>query len=406
MRSLSSRNLRAVGWFFVIIGLALCVKFSLVYSEVGSDFMQDYAAATALRRGLPVYGETIQKIIDETAQGSWQIANNHPPSTALLFLPFSLLPYTVSFIALNVLSLILLIVSAVTCSKELAVSKVFLPLVVGFCLCWYPVLYCLGTGQSSILIAACVTFGWLSLHKQRSRAAGSLFGVAVLFKLFPGLIALYLVLKRRYAALLWMLITIFCGIAASIAIGGIDAWHHYTLTVIESDMREWNAFVLNVSLSGAVERLLGEKTGWVEPLLEAPAAARMLQLVLQAGLVLWLSAKLLLSQDEQEGIGFSLTVTVMLLVSPIMWAHIFPILIYPLILLLTMQAKRGGKSRLAAPLLIIVLLSIPDVLLARLLMSIYLPNHMPWHTALLLLGPTVGLILLCGKLSSYLDRKT
>lgn len=361
--------------------------------------MQDYAAATALRSGFPIYGDSIQQIIDQTVPGNWHIANNHPPSTALLFLPFSVLPYPIAFVALNILSLLIVTAMVVASFRNIPINPKLLPLALGFCFCWYPVIYCLGTGQSSVLIAGCITFGWLSLKRGGQRSAGVLFGIAALFKLFPGIIALYLIAQRRFTSLSWMISAFTLGVFLSVLIGGVEPWSEYVHQIIASDMEQWNAFVLNVSICGFIERLIGAKTAWVEPLVELPLIARTLQLIVQAGLIMWLAATLNKIKGDQ-GVGFSLTTVLMLLISPIMWAHMFPVLIYPVLLLIALQTGPKKRNDLIAVLLIVALLSIPDVLLARFLMSFYLPNHMPWYTALLLTGQTIGLLLLLCKFSA------
>ena len=54
------------------------------------DFSQDYVAAYALRNGLSIYGPHITEMVARYTEG---LSNFHPPINALLFLPFTFLPY-------------------------------------------------------------------------------------------------------------------------------------------------------------------------------------------------------------------------------------------------------------------------------------------------------------------------
>jgi hypothetical protein len=99
-------------------------------------------------------------------------------------------------------------------------------------------------------------------------------------------------------------------------------------------------------------------------------------------------------KQELVGYAFGLTIVAMLLLSPITWGHIFPVLILPISLLLKEYIRDPSPRKLRILLFIILLLSLPDVLIARGLMAIHHPFRMPWYSMLLTLGPSVGIVLL------------
>jgi hypothetical protein len=91
----------------------------------------------------------------------------------------------------------------------------------------------------------------------------------------------------------------------------------------------------------------------------------------------------------------------MLLLSPITWQHILPVLALPFgLLLLWVQTEKIPKIRTLG-LLALVLISLPDIELARILMSFFSPERIPWHVSLLLMAPAIALVILCYLMLGY-----
>ena len=92
--------------------------------------------------------------------------------------------------------------------------------------------------------------------------------------------------------------------------------------------------------------------------------------------------------------AFALVCLAMLLISPITWWHVFPLLLLPLGLLLQDLYTRPDRWKLGLSLLALALVSLPDLEIARTLMGLYAPYRVPWFVGLLLALPTIGLMLL------------
>ena len=108
----------------------------------------------------------------------------------------------------------------------------------------------------------------------------------------------------------------------------------------------------------------------------------------------------------------------MLLISPLTWFHAQILLFLPITILVRetindnskvsdpimngrVDLKRGLLNREKKLLLILFalqLISLPDVELARQLMSAFAPYGPPWYAGLLLAGNTIGVIILAGLL--------
>jgi hypothetical protein len=142
--------------------------------------------------------------------------------------------------------------------------------------------------------------------------------------------------------------------------------------------------------------MFGERTGWTEPLIQLNHNSELLIIFLNSSIliVLTLKIKKMTTHSQFADYAFGLTIISMLLMSPITWGHIFPVLILPLCLLLKEYLNDPSTKKLRLFLIILFCVSLPDILIARKLMSIHYPSQMPWYSMLLTLGPSLGLLFL------------
>jgi hypothetical protein len=390
-------NHRVSFWLRIIVlfcGILANVSIINNYRNVSSDFVVDYIAAYSLRNGGKLYGDDIAKMANEVL-GFKGIKNFHPPFNALLFLPFSFFSYHTAFILLGSISIILLLLINQLIVSGLELNGDWFLNFTCFSLYWYPVYYCLGTGQSSMIIAACIIGGWFCLRLEKEYIAGFLFAIATLMKLFPGLILLYLLISKNWRAFFATIYFIVFGLTATALIVGLDNMQIYSTIVIAKDVQEYGGFVLNHSLNGIVTKALGERTPWTEPFIELNQIS-LLIIFLNSIVLIYSIQKIhkMISKQKLNDYAFAITLTAMLLLSPLTWGHIFPVLILPISLLLKEYIRDPSPRKLRILLFIILLLSLPDVLIAQGLMAIYHPFRMPWYSMLLTLGPSAGIVLL------------
>lgn len=391
-------NLRATFWLriiFLFCGILVNAGVLNIYRNVGSDFVQDYIAAHSLLRGGSLYGEDLTKLANEMLSFSG-IPNFHPPFNALMFLPLSFLSYETAFVVLAVLSVVLLLLINQFIVRGLGFGSEWFLNFTCFTLWWYPVTYCLGTGQSSMIIAACLVSGWFCLRFEKAYAAGFFFAIATLIKLFPGLVLLYLLMMKKWRAFFATVSFILLGLCVTAFIVGFDNMRTYTIIMIARDIDEFRGFVLNHSVCGIVTKLIGKRTVWTEPLAELPRISSLLIILLNAAVLIYTILKIskTAAKEELADYAFALTLVAMLLLSPLTWGHIFPVLILPIGLLLREYIEEPSSRRLRLLLFILICLSLPDVLIARALLAMHHPFIMPWYSMLFTLGPSAGLVLL------------
>jgi hypothetical protein len=349
-----------------------------------TDFIQDYAASQALREGTPIYGENINRIAQELFATD-KIENFHPPSLSILLLPLSYLPFPAAFLLFNAIALLLYwyLVRTVWVELELPI-RYLLPTFSGLLL-WFPFVTCIASGQSSLLIAGLAVYAWRSLRHDRDAVAGAALGVASLIKLFPLLYVMPLVLQRRFVAATAMIGTFASGVIVTVWVTGIDTATWYVEHVVRRDVIEWGVYPINVSLTGVIYPLF-LRNGWVAHLFESVETASLVVTV-GSGMLLGITAYRLLRRSGSD-YPMHLTTITMLLVSPITWVHIFPILL-PAIGYLVVAARSYRWVILAC-----LALSIPDTHFMNLLMSLVSPSKIPGPLYLLSKLPTAGLVVL------------
>lgn len=394
-----NKLLKFRGTFWLRIILVLCGilvnGYVLIkYRNVDSDFAQDYIAAVSLRQGTPLYGENINQLANKILRFRG-IPNFHPPFNAILFLPFSFIGYQNAYVALGILSIVLLLIINLCIAKGLDFNNEWFLNITCFTLFWYPVFYCLGTGQSSMIIATCIIGGWLCLRHDKAYASGFLFAFATLIKLFPGLVLFYLLLLKNWRVLFATILFIAIGLLFTFFFVGYNDIRTYTLIMIARDIGEWQGFVLNHSIDGMATRLFGRPTAWTNPIVNLSPYLSVMSVLFNSSLLIYSIQKMhKMVLRNCDDYAFGLTIVTMLLLSPITWGHIFPVLIFPIALLLKEYINGSSSYKLRSVLLVLFCLSLPDVFIARKLMAIHYPFRMPWYNMLLTLIPGAGLILL------------
>jgi uncharacterized membrane protein len=242
---------------------------------------------------------------------------------------------------------------------------------------------------------------WALLRRGREGLAGALLGLACLIKLFPGLIVLYLLLRRRWRAAGAALGTFAAGNLLALALVGPGDTIAYVVRMAPRDSAEHGLSPINVALAGVIRRLLADGP-WVSPLIDAPLLATLLIGLACLGALAILLRQIGLTPPpaEDDDRAFALVCVIMLLISPLTWWHIFPLLLLPFGLLLQDLRTRLDRWKLGLGLLSLTFASLPAIEIARTLMEWYAPYRIPWFVGLLLSFPTIGLVLLWWALAS------
>jgi hypothetical protein len=322
-----------------------------------SDFKIFYTAGRMVRegRGSQLYDEATQLRVQEeflpgriAAQGL--LPYNHPPFEALLFVPFSFLPYGGAFLAWNVVNVtILLGLPRLLRPHVLLLRQVNTPTFLFASLAFFPIFIALIQGQDILLLLLVFTLAFIALKKNSDFVAGCWLGLG-LFRfhlLVPMLVAL--VWQRRGRALYGFLAVGGALAALSVLVVGWRETIAYPAEVLhmESSMSQRGTIgPLNMpNLHGLSADLPFSGTGRV--------VANGFAVVIAVGMVVFLAARWEQIRLTAPSLGFSLCLLATVLTAYHGFAYDLSLLILVIVivgdLLLARQPNRENTLALSLP---------------------------------------------------------
>lgn len=343
-------------WAIVVI---LALHFALFTANAAEQptngFVAYYTAARLLESDVPASrfydddrfsGRTV-----EDAPGVRDIFTPNPPTAALLLLPLAGLSYAHARLIWTLLNLACLALALAWMLRERRLSRLLAPLVVGLALISQPVLESMHQGQAYALVLLLLVVAWYGYRHERPALLGVALGLALVFKTAGLLLALLLLLRRRWRAAGWMLGSALAVGIASLPWLGVNAWKVYaerlgTLTS-EPDL----VVTAYQTIPGFIRHLTTPAVNWnPAPLLDAPEVGRALSTLAVIAI-----AALSLAVAARSATAPDLSVTVVLiattLVSPLSLDYHYLLLLLPTIILIDCACRR--RARLPALLLIV-----------------------------------------------------
>jgi hypothetical protein len=216
---------------FILVGLFFIYK-AIFY--LPHDFANYYYGATFLENGTfntQIYDPTWFNL--EIAKQTKNVFAAYAPNTpflSLLFLPFTLFSFEVSKIIFNSISLFLFAFSIFRIFKFYSIdSKYILLLLVVFII---PIKNNLLFGQVYFLLFFLISEGYLAYKKKKLLRMSIYWSIAILLKVFPILLFLFLVLQKKWKALIYLSITLLILFLNTVFINGFDAWSFYVQEIL------------------------------------------------------------------------------------------------------------------------------------------------------------------------------
>jgi Glycosyltransferase family 87 len=306
----------------------------------GLDFFQEWSSARNWREGIPVYTDIDQLperymgIPRGEAKGGPFKKNAHPPTSVLLSLPFAWMTYPNAMLAWNLMSLGAFLLSLRLIARELGVAVeawMVLPLIALGLFC-NPLRQQVNQGQLNLVLLLWLIGTWSAARRGHPAVAGILLGTATAFKLFPAFVTLFFLIRRCWRVVAIATLTAFILTVVTVIVFGLDTYRDYLFKVVP-EMGAYRSVWLNASLQGFWVKWFGVGATQLDlpsvpPLVHAPIVARVgIMISSIAILVLWFNAVRRLSFDH----GFSVTLIVMLLLSPVTWDHYMLLLTLPIV---------------------------------------------------------------------------
>ena len=274
-----------------------------------------------------------------------------PPFTALVFALFTAVPMGLSKILFNVLSSAIFLFTLYRSARFFSIPPFILLLVpVVFCI---PIVNNLFFGQSYLLLSCLLLEGFMAYKQERIVASSFLWGFAILFKLFPAVLLLFLLLRKKYKN--FLALSVACGLlfGLSLWLNGVAIWKYYLLQVVP----KLNSGELNDSFTYIFQSvfmlakrvflydgLLNPHPVYYSPYWFVGTMAIFKAFLLTAGVLLTLRKK------ADDFISFAVWMAVSMLISPNGSSYSLVLLVIPLLALAGQaggaEVRRGGGARM------------------------------------------------------------
>jgi hypothetical protein len=321
LRLLRERRTQRIA-ILAVLAIVLAVRLGqfVVYStqiQWGYDFSAYWAAAANVLTGNPIYSA---EQLAGTYSPQQQYLYLYPPFFAVAMTPFAAVfdDYRVAnWVWAGIGALLVVATVRLVDRSERITSGRDGWLLVGAAFAFPPVVGELVMGNVHLLLLALFAGSWAALRRPdagRSAAilAGVLIGIATLIKIFPAVLILWLVLRRRWTSAFAAVAAMSVLVIATLPVIGLQPWLDYPTVLLNLgapiDTRDTVAPIV-----------------WLSSIVP-PAVARLL--VVGAGLAIVAGT----SQRRSEAVSYAVAVAVSVLIAPALYHHYLAILVLPLLL--------------------------------------------------------------------------
>lgn len=310
-------------------GLAALIFGSLPPQCYTKDINQEYLTAWALRDGIDILtpvNELSARYFHASIYASPH-PNPHPPFLALVFLPLTWVPFPIIVMLWLALNIALLI--AVGRFLGFSVQGT-LPL-----LAWPPLWALLYLGNFELMILAFAILGWRAAAARCDVQAGLWLGIAAAIKLYPILLLVPFLMRRRVRLLMTAGLVFLLSQLISLVTVGMSGMFYYYGEILPAVSIKYQQLAVNNSPHGALLRWFGGATD-VGPLLHAPGV------VLPVTIAFSIFALLALVRLEPEASPVAILIAL-----PATW-YTYVTLALPQIVILLRSSSRRHAVFLAA----------------------------------------------------------
>ncbi len=148
------------------------------------------------------------------------------PFTSLVFFPLYGLNIDTARLVFNIIASLFFLWSFYRLLSFLKLPY-YLPLLICFVF-FIPLRNNIFFGQAYLLLFALLAEGFLAFRKKKAVLMAVCWGIAIVFKVFPAILLLYLLLRKEYRAAVYLILACIGLLLVSASVNGFDAWLFYT----------------------------------------------------------------------------------------------------------------------------------------------------------------------------------
>ena len=225
------------------------------------DFPNYYFGGERLMAGEPMYGSLAPLVEERFGIASYEAYPADPPATVILLSPLSLLPYEVAWIALALLSTVIMFGVGYGVGRELGWSRAVSVTGGALLLVTSAGRFLLYRNHMESILLLVLFLGWRELRRGHEAPAGVWWGIAAALKLFPALLIVGLVAGRKRRAAVVAASTAAGVTVAAVAVAGWDNTVAFITDVLPLSIH-WYGALGNYSLLSFGTALAGTWLGW------------------------------------------------------------------------------------------------------------------------------------------------
>jgi hypothetical protein len=280
------------------------------------DFTWYYLPALVLRRGIDPYTTDLRPLAQRLGFDTDMVVAHDTPTLLLTFEPLSRFNVETAYWIWIAIKLLAFAFALVLLLREVSFGTAMT--LAAAAIIYEPVSLELFLSQTQLLILCLLAVTLWSLENGRERSAGLLLALSALLGAYPLVMAGYLVMRRRWLTLLYLVLGLAIGGFATLLL--VPPSLHWVTAVLVFGDAGFRSSYTNVSLSATVWRLLTLDGSHVWRGVEIPIV------LVELGL-LAVSLRATRSADGER--GFGLWVVTAILLSPVAWIHYMVLLLVP-----------------------------------------------------------------------------
>jgi Glycosyltransferase family 87 len=353
----------ALGGRLERLGLALAVAAAIVWIAIVAaglprratrwDFGPYYASALVLREGGNPYTTDLRPV---GARVGVEIRDNdrgtYTPTFLTCFAPLTLMSARRAYwtwFAINFACFIAAIALLFRDASSALGVRARVWLVIGI-IFYTPIQVHLNLGQNQFLILFALVLAIRWLEAGRDASAGLVLAAAALLRAYPLALGGYLLVRRRWAALSWMIGAVVAGALLTIAVAGWETCYSFRIAINFMTGRHFLDQAGNVALASIISRAFwyfgpANPGGGFEFARAATSLAARLALVGVTALVTLAPSA---GRPDRDRRAYSLWIATMILLSPTAWMHYLVLLILPFIALASARSVGRASGRAVA----------------------------------------------------------
>jgi hypothetical protein len=290
------------------------------------DFNAFFDWGTRYRTGQDI-GDPRQK--GEVRPGKPRQIYNQPPPFVEAFAPLTLLNKPTAHWIWQIAQLAFLTLALWLVVREIdpPLDPATVVIFIAVALLFQSVRRVMFNGQQPPLLLLSMVIAWICARRDRPAAAGLSLAIGTLLKLYPGGLAVYFLMRKRWSVVWWTVGFFLAGVVAT----GINNWQRMPLS------REYDLWLVTHNSTNSIA-LLPSVYAWGASLAKGGAPPWMavigVTLILDIGLaavLLWATSKAA-NDSVSDGLVFGLWLVAMVLVSPLAFSNelmlLFPAYIF------------------------------------------------------------------------------